>query len=272
MDPGRDGERGEMRRLVRCFQEDFIKNSPYVVLDGGIRVIEISRIVGTVDKCGELDENFRYIKRKDNVERSRWMRLEHAAAGYTFLPPIDVYMYRGVYYVVDGNRRVAVAKVMKMEYIDANVKEYIHRSEEGALSGAMLRRRFELETGLKSISLTHEIGYRTLLDEVMKYPGTEMSEKRKGWYSEVFLPACSLIESSELSPLYPGLTGGDIFVLIARFFNDFMGGMPQEDFRTIISAFMFSHTLPERRIWRKFPFRFLGRLMSGEERSLDFQR
>jgi len=251
-----------MRRTVRCFHEDFVKNEPYVVLDAGLRTIQTIEIIGTVDKCGELDELFHYIKRKDRMERSRRMTMEHAVQNYLFLPPIDVFKYMGSYYVVDGNRRVALAKEMKMEYMDANVKEYIHRSETEMLSGAMLRRRFEIETGLRNISLAHEIGYRTLLGEVAKYPGRDMEEKGKNWYSDVFLPACRQISLSELPSVYSGFSDGDLFVLVVGFFNECMGGMPVEGFHTLISAFMFAHTLPERRTWRKPPFRFIGRLLS----------
>ena len=87
-----------------------------------------------MDKCGELDSTFRYIKRKDRGERSRRHRLEEAAREYRFFPPIDVLLYKGRYYVVDGNRRVSAAKGMKVEFIDAHVKEYIHKGDVELMS------------------------------------------------------------------------------------------------------------------------------------------
>lgn len=251
-----------MRRRVRCFYEDFNKTAPYTIMDAGIRVIELKRIVGTVDKCGELDEGFSYIKRKDNIERSRRYRLEQATKRYHFFPPIEVCLYRGNYYVVDGHRRVAASMALKIEFIDAHVLEYIHKSEGGAISGALLRRRFESETGLRNINLTVESGYGVLLEEVKKFHGEGISENLKKWYSEIFLPACSVIRESQLLSFYPELNERDIFVLIARFYNDFMGGIPAEDFQAVISGFMFAHSIPEHRRWRNSPFRLLGKLIN----------
>jgi hypothetical protein len=156
-----------MKRRVRCFHEDFEKTKPYTVMDAGIRVIEVKQVVGTVDKCGELDDSFRYIKRRDNAERSRRYRLEQAAKRYQFFPPIDVYL---------------------------------------------------------------------------------------------------------LPSFYPALTEGDIFVLIVRFYREFMGGVPTEDFHVLISGFMFAHTIPERRIWRKYPFRLIGKLITHREEKPIFPR
>jgi hypothetical protein len=251
-----------MRRRVRCFYEDFIKTEPYTVMDAGLRVIELKRVVGTIDKCGELDDRFRYIKRRDNVERSRRYRLEQAAKKYAFFPPIEVDLYRGNYYVVDGHRRVAASMALKIEFIDAHVLEYVHKSEGDEISGALLRRRFESETGLRNVNLSVESGYGVLLEEVKKFHGEDISENPKKWYSEIFLPACSVIRDSQLLSFYPELNERDIFVLIAGFYNDFMDGIPAEDFEAIISGFMFAHSIPEHRRWRNSPFRLLGKMIN----------
>lgn len=250
-----------MARYVKCFEEELDKEGSYRIFDAGIRVIEVKKIVGTVDKCGELDEKFRYIKRKDIVERSRWTRIRQAADNYHTFPPIEVYIYRGYYYVIDGNRRVAVAKALNMEFIDANVKEYVQQSDKNTLSGAFLRRRFENETGLRNIRLTHEIGYGVLLDEVSSSVGESITEKAKNWYSGYYLPACSFIRKSTLISEFPDLSEGDIFVIITEFYREFMGGFPPNTgFQTLISGFMFARRIPECRIYRKVPFQVLRRL------------
>jgi hypothetical protein len=265
-----------VKRLAECFQDVFDKKTPYTVMDAGLRVVEVSRIVGTVDKCGELDQSFRYIKRKDRVENSRWHRIRDAAKKYEILPPIEVNLYKGKYYVVDGNRRVAAAKALEMEFIDANVKEFIPGSEKEMLSGALFRRRFESETGLKNIRLTSEIGYRLLLEEIESSSGTSKAKKAKQWYSSCYLPFCAQIGRSEIQSYYPGYSEGDIFVLVARFYRDFidmrcskthLSGAHDLSFRTLISGFMFAHRIPERRVFRSVPFRLLNRLvLAGEKK------
>lgn len=258
-----------MKRLAECFQDIFDKKKPYTLLDAGLRVIEVSKVVGTLDKCGELDQSFRYITRKDMGERSRWNRIRDAAGRYEFFPPIDVNFYKGKYYVVEGNRRVAAAKALEMEFIDANVKEFIHGSEKEMLSGALYRRRFEGETGLKSIRLTSEIGYRLLLEEIESSAGKSKAERAKQWYSSCYLPFCAQIGRSEIRSFYPGLSEGDIFVFIVGFYRDFievrcseknLSGVQGISFQTLISGFMFVHRIPERRVFRGFPFRVLNRL------------
>lgn len=250
-----------MAHYVKCFEEELDKEESYNIFDAGLRVIEVKKIVGTVDKCGELDEKFRYVKRMDNVERSRWTRLRQAAGDYHTFPAIDVYIYRGFYYVVDGNRRVAAAKALSMEFIDANVKEYISQSDKSELSGMFFRRRFENDTGLKNIHLTHEIGYRELLEEASAFRGESIIEKAKNWYSEFYLPACNSIGKSTLLSEYPDLSEGDIFVVITEFYKEYMGGFPANTgFQTLISGFMFARKIPERRLYRTFPFHVLRRL------------
>jgi hypothetical protein len=250
-----------MVQYIKCFSEELDKEESYRIFDAGLRVIEVKKIVGTVDKCGELDEDFRYVKRKDRVEWSRWRSLRIAASNYQTFPAIEVYKYKDFFYVIDGNRRVAVAKALNMEFIDANVKEYIPKSDKSALNGTFLRRRFENDTGLKNIYLTHEIGYRVLLEEVSSFRGESIIEKAKNWYSEFYLPACGSIKKSTLLSEYPDLSEGDIFVIITEFYREFMGGYPENTgFQTLISGFMFARKITERRAYRKFPFKVLRRL------------
>jgi hypothetical protein len=266
-----------MKDLAKCFYEVFDKSRPHTVMDAGLRVVEVERITGTLDKCGELDSAFRYIKRRDRGERSRWHRLNEAAKSYHFFPPIDTVLYRGEYYVIDGNRRVAAAKAHKVEYIDANVKEYVLRDDADSSAGALSRRRFESQTGLKNINLFFETGYAFLLDELLRRAGASGRGKRelhsfaRKWYSELFIPACSEITKSELPKNYPGLAPGDIFVLILRFHREFFGGLPEAvSFKTAVSGFMFAHALPQRRLWRFLPFRFLQTLITGRSEKEGF--
>ena len=266
-----------MKKLAECFENVLDKKTPYTVLDAGIRVVEVSKIVGTMDKCGELDRSFRYIKRNDRVEKSRWSRIKDAAKRYEFFPPVDVNLYKGKYYVVDGNRRVAAAKALEMEFIDANVKEFIPGSEKELLSGALYRRRFESETGLKNIRLTSEIGYRLLLEEIELYSGASNTHRAKQWYSSCYLPFCAQIGRSEMQSFYPGLSEGDLFVLVVRFYRDFvdmrcskthLSGAQDFSFGTLISGFMFAHRIPERRMFRSVPFRLLNRLVLAGEKHM----
>ncbi len=179
-------------RRVKCFAEEAARSGPYRTLDAGPRVIETARIVGTVDKCGELDARFRLLgRRRDRRERFRRRSLELVNLAVTSLPPIAVYQLSGQYYVIDGNRRVAAALRQGLEYMDANVTECIPLADRAALEGASSRRRFEQETGLKNVRLAYESGYAVLLEEIAGFREAEepaARERARRW-AHPLLPA-----------------------------------------------------------------------------------
>ncbi len=235
-------------------------------MDAGLRVIETRRIVGTVDKCGELDSGFRYIRRRDRQERSRRFRMAEAMKRFELMPSIDVYLFKGEYYVVDGHRRVSTAIAMGVEFIDAVVKEYVYKDDAIGMSGALSRRRFESETGLRSTNFSYEIGYRTLLREIEKYPGsTDIKVRARAWYNDRYLPACREIRASVLPSKYRDLRTGDIFALVVDYFSQYMGGMPEGvSFASCISGFLFAHGITQRRFFRAVPFKLVNRMLYGK--------
>jgi hypothetical protein len=253
---------------VKCFAEEAARIGAYRTLDAGPRVIEVARITGTVDKCGELDGRFRLLgRRHDRRERFRRRSLEQANLAITNLPPIAAYLLSGEYYVIDGNRRVAAALQQGLEYLDAHVTECIPLADRAALEGASSRRRFEQETGLKSVRLAYERGYATLLEEVAAYESlgeAELAarERARRWLSGFFRPACALLRSSALARRFPGAEPGDLFVTVSRFYRDLMGGYPPgASYATLLSGFSFAERVPSVRPLRAAPFRLLLRLL-----------
>jgi hypothetical protein len=257
-----------LHKPARCFYEDFDSSEPYSIVQVGLRVIDVASILGTVDKCGELDRKFRYIKRGDLAEYLRRLNVQNATNPFEFLPPISVYRFQGSYYVVDGHRRVAAALQNKMDYIDADIKEFVHQKDEGARTGLFARRRIESEAGLKQIRLKRNENYAFLLEEIEAYPGGEtLQEKASKWANERFYPFCRAIERSGLSSRYPDLYSGDIYALVLSFYRDFMGDIPEGmSSETLISGYLFAHRLRQRRIYRipffGLVFRALRRIFS----------
>jgi hypothetical protein len=254
-------------RRIKCFADAEARVSSYATFDAGPRVIEVSRIVGTVNKCHELDGRFRTRRRRDRKERWRRGRLAGANLAFTSLPPIDVYLLEGEYYVIDGNRRVAAALEQGLEFMDAQVTECVPHLNTEALRGTVSRRRFEAETGLKSIRLDHESGYSLLLEEAGAYEGgsaEDLPERAARWHSEVYLPACAAVRESDLGKSYPGWREGDLFVLVVRFYRQRLGSVPRGvGFAALISGFLFARCRKRRRLWRVLPFRALYWLLKG---------
>jgi len=272
-------------RGVKCFAQAAARVGPYRTLDAGPRVIEVARITGTVDKCGELDARFRLVgRRRDRREAHRRRTLDRLDLAVTNLPPIAVYLLSGEYYVIDGNRRVAAALRQKLEYMDAQVTECIPLGDRAALEGASSRRLFEQETGLRNVRLAYEGGYATLLEEIADFsragPATGAARgaagasdlpRREGarrWHSRIFGPACALLAGSSLPRRFPGAEPGDLYVMVARFYRDLLGGYPSgASYRTLLSGFRFARRLPDRRPLRAAPFRLLLSLLGARPRA-----
>jgi hypothetical protein len=65
------------------------------------------------------------------------------------LPPITVYQLGNRYFVIDGHTRVAAAKALGIEFIDADVTEALPRKEGEVNLTYYARREFERATCLE---------------------------------------------------------------------------------------------------------------------------
>src|SRR5437868_12791471 len=88
--------------------------------------------------------------------------------GHQF-PPISVYAIRNRYYVIDGHTRVAAAKALGIEFLDAYVTEALPRKEGEVNLTYYARRDFERATGMNGIRLTAAWRYHLLLHHVEGY-------------------------------------------------------------------------------------------------------
>jgi hypothetical protein len=86
----------------------------------GLRTIRLAAVSGTVDSRRDFDRGFRPTSGR---VRERWQRLDLAQRRGAALPPIDVYLVGGTYFVKDGHHRVSVALATRQQVIDAYVTE-----------------------------------------------------------------------------------------------------------------------------------------------------
>ena len=251
-------------KRVKCFQPEIAKYTPYATFETGLRVIEVKRITGSVNKCHELNSRFR-TRRRDQKESFRRGRLSKESLQFNVLPPIDVYLLNGEYYVIDGNRRVAAAKEFGLEFMDANVTQCVPHKDKEVHRGAVSQRLFEQQTGLKNIRLDYTSGYADLLDEVREYgESADIPAQARDWYSTVYLPRLESIGKSELKKRYGNCREGDLYLLVTRFFKDLLGKAPTDvGFNSLISTFLFAHRIPNKRLFRRFPMRQLYLLLRG---------
>ena len=89
--------------------------------DDGERLIPVASIVGSVDGASQLfDRNFRPVSDR---ARARLASVLVTMRQGEPLPPIEVWAWRGNYYVLDGHHRVAAARALGSDYISAHVIE-----------------------------------------------------------------------------------------------------------------------------------------------------
>jgi hypothetical protein len=213
----------DMRSRLHLFQQTY----------AGLQTIDVDKIVGTVDRSHDFDRDF--LPRSPQT-RERWERLERAFPSLGF-PPISVYQVGEVYFVIDGNHRVALAKQKEALFIDAEVTE-IHTDVEidGDIDFERIiyleqARRFMQQSGLERsrpmarIDFSRPQGFVELLDMVKAHGYDLMMDQGKvlqpheiaaDWYDRVYLPAIESIRWENLLELEDGSTEGDLFLWVLQ--------------------------------------------------------
>ncbi len=194
-----------------------------------LRYIRLDKIVGSIGRYEEFTTDF--LPLKDSL-RERWVGVEVKAQEGGW-PPIQVYQVFDGYWVVDGNHRVAVARQMGNELIEAYVT-VIDDSEDvdtsrplDELLVELGRRDFFALTKLNEtipdngIVISVPARYRVLSEQVLRFRGVleeideeeiSVSQAAVGWYEMVYAPTALLIEQSGILEQVENRTVADLFV------------------------------------------------------------
>jgi len=86
----------------------------------GRRTVEVSRIVGSMGKHEQFDQNFMPLSK---ASLQKWKRIDRAFRLGQELPPVSLLGLGGDYFVNDGHHRVSVSRFHGVEWIDAEVTE-----------------------------------------------------------------------------------------------------------------------------------------------------
>src|ERR671911_656390 len=87
----------------------------------GRRVVEVSKIVGSVGRHRHFDRGFMPIRAS---MEEKWKRVDRAFHRGVELPPVRLYKLGNAYFVEDGNHRISVARSQGVEWIEAEVVEF----------------------------------------------------------------------------------------------------------------------------------------------------
>lgn len=197
----------------------------------GVTPIPVARIIGTVDRMVDFDRLFRP---RRPLLRERLGSLRRVFPD-GMIPPITAYEVSGMYFVVDGHHRVALAHQLKMEYVDAevtairishaltpdvDVRQLIHTEQHRIFKE---RSRLLVRHPDARIEFSRPTGYGQLLDLVQAH-AYEMSvragelvpleDATADWYEAEYLPALAAVREVELPEIYRHKTAGDIFLWV----------------------------------------------------------
>lgn len=200
----------------------------------GVQEIPVDAIVGSVNRFQDFNRDFMPLYDQD---QERWARVKAAMTtpGSAGLPPIRVYKLGDVYFVLDGNHRVSIAREMGIETIEADVTEIrskVPLSPEDSPSDIILKEEyvdFLDKTHIDKIIPETEFIlsfpglYKTLEEHIIvhrHFMGIEQSreipweEAVRDWYENVYLPIIKEIRDQELLKEFPNLTETDLYIWI----------------------------------------------------------
>jgi hypothetical protein len=198
----------------------------------GYRDVPLASIVGSVDRCGDYTRGFLPLKDSDE---HRWARVKAALSQAKPLPPIQVYQVGEVYFVVDGNHRVSVARQEGMAHIKAHVIQIqtkVPLSPQDRTPELVLKSeyaRFLKRTRLDEIrpgadlQLTVPGRYGAFESQIGAYQAFLALEQRRevpheeavsGWYDSVYLPPVQVIVEQGLLQGFPGWTEADLYLAL----------------------------------------------------------
>jgi len=115
--------------------------------DAGLHIVPTDQIVGSLSRAQELRPDFTF--KRGPALTARHRRIARAMRAGQPLPPLELYaltvrgagperLERREYYVVDGHHRVAMARRLGQDFVDAHVVEYrVAEARAGAHPGGL---------------------------------------------------------------------------------------------------------------------------------------
>jgi hypothetical protein len=199
----------------------------------GLQTIRLDQIVGSVGRYNDFTRTF--LPRSESV-RGRWQQVDQLTSSQG-IPPIQVYQVGQVYFVLDGNHRVSVARQLGADSIQAHVWEFETRvplEPDDARKDVLIRQEyleFLERTQLdrhrpdQYIVLTSPGHYRDFEEQIAIHRhymelerGSSVSfhEAATHWYDHVYRPMVEIIHQKNMLRLFPGRTEGDLVNWIIR--------------------------------------------------------
>nr|MDQ3005243.1 universal stress protein [Chloroflexota bacterium] len=224
---------GKSNQLL-SYEEVAEKLKLHARTDRGVQHIPLDAIVGSVGR--DTDFTRAFLPRRA-VDRQRWANVKAAMEDGAGLPPIEVYKVGEVYFVMDGNHRVSIARQEGMTFIEAHVIEVrtnvpltpdvqpddlIIKAEYAEFLEAT--RIMDLRPNV-DLSVTIPGQYGKLMEQICTQECL-LEHERKGivpfqnvvedWYDNIYIPLAETIRDRGLLRWFPNRTITDLYIWIAE--------------------------------------------------------
>jgi nucleotide-binding universal stress UspA family protein len=199
----------------------------------GVQTIPLEAIVGSVGRYTDFTRTF--LPRNPN-DQQRWAQVK-ASLDENGFPPIDVYKVSDVYFVLDGNHRVSVARQEGWSTIQANVievKSNVPLSADTSPDELIVKSEyadFLEETRLHEYRPNVDLGvtipgqYQKLREQLQLHryyaqvdKGLELSfdETLLDWYDRIYIPLAETIRDRGLMRSFPDRTITDFYLWVTE--------------------------------------------------------
>lgn len=199
-----------------------------------LKHIPLHAIIGSVGRYSDFTRNF--LPRHES-DRTRWSGVSAAFASHKGVPPIHVFQLGDVYFVIDGNHRVSVARSLKMDEIEAYVtplKIRVPLTPDMEMDDLIIMEEYtdflertDLDETCPNVdfNMTEPGRYGALLEliEVYQYQMRQTAQREvsfeeaaQSWCNEVYVPLVNLIRERGILRNFPGRTETDLCVWLVR--------------------------------------------------------
>jgi hypothetical protein len=198
----------------------------------GLQAVPVERIVGSVGRYRDFDRAFFPAQERT---ADRWRSIARAYYDDVGLPPVKLYKIGEVYFVLDGNHRVSVARERGMAFVDAEVVEAKARVPfeadldadnleiKGEYGNFLERTRLDELRPDQRVEFTIAGGYKRLLEHIAVHRYFLGLEQRRfippdeavsDWYDNVYSPLVRIIRARDTLKDFPNRTEADLYLWV----------------------------------------------------------
>jgi hypothetical protein len=185
----------------------------------GLRAVPVAAIVGTVGR----PELCNPTHLASFLGSHRFQGILVAMARGEGLPPLELYLLDGHYYIRDGHHRVAAARALGILDLDARVVECLPTADAPAAAWHKARATFERTTGLSGLHVRRPDGYDLLRGQIAEHAwylgersgaSVSLADASASWLREIYRPVVADLDRRGVLDRMPDLTATELYLAV----------------------------------------------------------